>query len=69
MRDLAKADLADLSLQQLADLRDWQLTRVEIVTEVLRERVKEQADEGTPITLLCRQAGVTRKTIYHWLEQ
>ena len=69
MRDLAKADLAEHSLQQLADLRDWQLTRVEIVTEVLRERVKEPAKEGTPLSLLCRQAGVTRKTIYHWLEQ
>ena len=69
MRDLAKADLLGHSIQQLSDLRDWQLTRVEIVTEVLKERVREEAALGTPITKLCKQAGVTRKTIYHWLEE
>jgi len=67
MRDLSHADLGDHSLEQLADLRDWQLTRVEIVTDVLRDRVKEQADKGVSITELCKKAGVTRKTIYHWL--
>lgn len=69
MRDLSHADLADHSLEQLADLRDWQLTRVEIVTAVLRDRVKQEAADGHAITELCKKAGVTRKTIYHWLEQ
>lgn len=68
MRDLYHADLSDHSLEQLADLRDWQLTRVEIVTEVLRDRIREQAEAGMSITELCKKAGVTRKTIYHWLE-
>jgi hypothetical protein len=68
MRDLHHADLENYSIQQLSDLRDWQLNRVQTVTEVLREKVKAEAEQGTPITILCKQAGVTRKTIYHWLE-
>ena len=62
-------DLADQTLEQLADLRVWQLERVEKVTAELRSRVREQYLQGANIKTLAKKAGVTRRTIYAWLSE
>ena len=62
-------DLADQTLEQLADLRAWQLARVEKVTGELRSRVREQYLQGVTIKALAKKAGVTRRTIYAWLSE
>jgi DNA-binding XRE family transcriptional regulator len=60
-------DLQEQNLQQLADLREWQLERLAKVTNSLRERVREEYEAGTNIKQLAKKAGVTRRTIYAWL--
>jgi len=62
-------DLADQTLEQLADLRAWQLVRVEKVTAELRSRVRDQYREGTKLSTLAKKAGVTRRTVYSWLSE
>jgi transposase-like protein len=62
-------ELERLPLNQLADLREWQLERLEKVTRELRKRVQEEYAEGANIKALAKKAGVTRRTIYSWLEQ
>lgn len=62
-------DLQEHSLEQLADLRVWQLERVEKVTAALRSRVREQYLQGVTIKALAKKAGVTRRTIYAWLSE
>ena len=56
-------DLQEQSLEQVADLRVWQLERVEKVTAELRSRVREQYLQGVTIKGLAKKAGVTRRTI------
>jgi len=60
-------DLEDMTLQQLADLREWQLERLEKVTHSMRQKVREEYQAGTNIKTLAKKAGVTRRTIYSWL--
>ncbi len=60
-------DLQEQNLQQLADLREWQLERLAKVTNSLCERVREDYEAGTNIKQLAKKAGVTRRTIYAWL--
>jgi transposase len=62
-------DLTELSLAQLGDLREWQLESLEKVTRALRNRVQAQSDEGMSVKALAKKAGVTRRTIYAWLNQ
>jgi hypothetical protein len=62
-------DLKEQSLEQLADLRAFQLERVEKVTAELRSRVREQYRQGTKINTLAKKAGVTRRTVYAWLSE
>jgi len=62
-------DLKDQTLEQLADLRVWQLERVEKVTAELRSRVRESYLAGANIKTLAKKAGVTRRTIYSWLSE
>jgi hypothetical protein len=62
-------DLADQTIEQLADLRAWQLARVEKVTAELRSRVRDQYREGVTIKVLSKKTGVTRRTIYAWLSE
>jgi transposase-like protein len=59
----------DMSVTQLAQIRDYGLDRVQTVTEVMKIRVREEAAEGAEIKKLAKQAGVTRQTIYSWLSQ
>jgi DNA-binding phage protein len=67
MMNPSSYDLQDMTLPQLADLREWQLERLGKVTNSLRERVKEEYEAGTNIKQLAKKAGVTRRTIYAWL--
>lgn len=60
-------DLESMTLEQLADLREWQLERLEKVTAELRARVKQAYEEGMNIKTIAKKAGVTRRTIYSWL--
>jgi hypothetical protein len=64
----ASYDLQNLPIDQLADLREWQLERLERVTRELRSRVQAEYEQGTDIKALSKKAGVTRRTIYKWLE-
>lgn len=59
----------DMSIEQLADIRDQGLRRVDTVTSVMREQVKQAHADGTPILKLAKRAGVTRPTIYSWLSE
>ena len=62
-------DLQEQNLQQLADLRIWQLERLERVTSELRAKVRDEYRDGANIKQLATTAGVTRRTIYAWLEE
>ncbi len=59
----------DMSVEQLASIREYGLERVHVVTEVLKRQVKESHSRGVNIKKLARQAGVTRPTIYSWLAE
>lgn len=58
----------DLNLDQLADLRAWQLERLEMVSQALRARVRAEYTEGDNIKHLAKKLGVTRATIYSWIK-
>ena len=62
-------DLESMSLQQLADLREWQLERLGKVTTALRGRVQTEYEDTANIKALAKKAGVTRRTVYAWLGQ
>jgi hypothetical protein len=57
-----------MSLQQLADLRAWQLERLELVSQALRARVRAEYTPGDNIKHLAKKLGVTRATIYSWIQ-
>jgi Mor family transcriptional regulator len=67
--DSSGYDLDNLKLGQLADLREWQLERLESITRELRKRVQAEYEQGANIKALAKKAGVTRRTVYAWLEQ
>lgn len=69
MANFEYEDLTQLHLGQLADRRDWQLSRVDKTTEALKLKVREAYDEGKSIKWLAKECGVTRRTIYAWLDQ
>ena len=58
----------DLRLDQLADLRVWQLERLERVTQALRARLKDEHTPGQNVRALAKKLGVTRATVYAWLK-
>jgi hypothetical protein len=58
-----------MSIEQLANVRDQGLQRVDTVTHVMKEQVKQAHAEGAPILKLAKRAGVTRPTIYAWLAE
>jgi len=60
-------DLDTMTLQQLADLREWQLERLDKVTTALRARVQAEYEDSANVKALAKKAGVTRRTIYAWL--
>jgi transposase-like protein len=62
-------DYDDMSMGQLADLRAWQLERLERVSQALRARVRAEHTQGDNIKQLAKKLGVTRATIYAWLSE
>lgn len=62
-------DIKTMTIAQLCDLREWQLERLDRVTAELKQQVRAQAEQGKNISSLAKEANVTRRTIYAWLEQ
>jgi len=58
-----------MSIEKLADLRAWQLERLEVVSKALRARVREEYSHGDNIKHLAQKLGVTRQTIYTWISE
>lgn len=72
MVDMATFDFHSydtMSIEQLANVRYQGLQRVDTITEVMKEQVKQAHAEGTPILKIAKRAGVTRPTIYSWLSE
>tara|TARA_R110000822_G_scaffold92393_7_gene213114 strand:+ start:369 stop:578 length:210 start_codon:yes stop_codon:yes gene_type:complete len=69
MRGLSKSDIDAQPMEHVADLRDWSLVRLEIINEVLKEKVIEAAAEGMSISDIAKKTSVNRRTIYHWLDK
>ena len=67
MEDFRSYD--DLTIEQLGDLRAWQLERLERVSQALRARVRAEHTEGDNIKALAKKLGVTRATVYAWLSE
>jgi len=59
----------NLSIEKLADIRVWQLERLERVTQALRARVRAEHTQGDNIKRLAKKLGVTRATVYAWLAE
>jgi len=59
----------NLSIEKLADIRVWQLERLDRVTQALRARVRAEHTPGDNIKRLAKKLGVTRATVYAWLAE
>ena len=58
-----------MPLDQLAHIRSDGMERVDQITEVIKQKVIEERDNGTPITKIAAIAGVTRPTVYSWISE
>jgi len=58
-----------MTIEQLADIRAWQLERLERVSQAIRARVRAEHTEGDNITAMAKKLGVTRATVYAWLSE
>jgi len=65
---MTKAHYNGYTLDTIADMRDLELSRLQIITEILRDKVREQYADGVAVTDLVKKAGVTRRTINQWIE-
>ena len=68
MQEMTKAHLSMNPLEVIADMRDLELARLQLVTDVLRDKVREEHAAGTKVSTLAKKAGVTRRTIRQWIE-
>jgi hypothetical protein len=68
MQEMTKAHYNGYSLDMIADMRDLELTRLQVITEVLRDKVREHYANGVGVADLSRKASVTRRTIQQWIE-
>ena len=59
---------AEMSVEQLGDIRDFALLKLESVSEALRARVRAEHAEGVEISTLAKRAGVSRNTIAQWVK-
>ncbi len=59
----------EMTIEQLADVRAWQLERLERVSQAIRARVRAEHTEGDNITATAKKLGVTRATVYAWLSE
>jgi hypothetical protein len=58
----------DMTLEQLATIREYGLERVQQVTDALKERVRSDYAAGISVKRLARTANVSRGTIATWLK-
>jgi hypothetical protein len=59
---------AEMSVEQLGDIRDFALLKLEAVSEALRARVRAEYEAGVEISTLAKKAGVSRQTITAWVK-
>jgi hypothetical protein len=58
----------EMSVEQLGDIRDFALLKLEAVSEALRGRVRAEHEAGVEISALAKRAGVSRNTIAQWVK-
>jgi hypothetical protein len=58
----------EMSVEQLGDIRDFALLKLEAVSEALRARVRDEHANGVEISVLAKKAGVSRNTIAQWVK-
>lgn len=63
-----RIDYSQMSVEQLGDIRDFALLKLEAVSEALRASVKAQHEAGEDISTLAKKAGVSRQTITAWIK-
>lgn len=63
-----RIDYSEMSIEQLGDIRDYALLRLEGVSEALRARVRAEHAEGAEISALAKRAGVSRNTVAQWVK-
>jgi hypothetical protein len=63
-----RIDYSEMSIEQLGDIRDYALLRLEGVSEALRARVKAEHSDSVEISALAKRAGVSRNTVVQWVK-
>lgn len=63
-----RIDYSEMSVEQLGDIRDFALLKLENVTEALKARIRLEHEEGADISTLAKKAGVSRQTVTAWLK-
>ena len=58
----------DMTLEQLATIREYGLERLQHVTDALKERVRADYAAGVSVKRLARTANVSRGTIATWVK-
>ena len=58
----------DMTLEQLATIREYGLERLQHVTDALKERVRADYAAGVSVKRLARTANVGRGTIATWVK-
>ena len=61
-------DYADMPLEQLGDMRDFALVRLETMSEALRDRVRAEHDAGVEISVIAKKARVSRQMVTAWVK-
>jgi len=68
MFNYERTDYSNMSIEQLGDIRDYALLRLDDVSETLKALVKAEHEEGVEISTLARRAGVSRNTASQWVK-
>jgi transposase-like protein len=68
MIDMDFHNYDEMSVEQLATIRDYGLERLQQVTEAMKTRIRDEYEQGVSVKRLARSAGVTRRTIYLWVK-
>jgi transposase-like protein len=68
MIDMDFHNYDEMSVEQLATIRDYGLERLQKVTEAMKTRIRDEYEQGVSVKRLARSAGVTRRTIYLWVK-
>jgi transposase-like protein len=68
MIDMDFHNYDEMSVEQLATIRDYGLERLQQVTEAMKTRIRDEYEQGASVKRLARSAGVTRRTIYLWVK-